>query len=119
MSALKYFSFFCVFALFMLSLSNPCYSAEKWGKCTVQDVMVWNKNRLHIRCAPTIDGLTFFAVPWSSTEFLNQTLSIATSAIAYNKTVNVLYNPSDTTTGATFGCAANTCRPLIAIAFNR
>ena len=119
MSALKRFYISCVVGLFMLSLSIPCYAAEKWGTCTLQDVMVWNKDRLHIRCAPAIEGYTFFAVPWSNTEFLNQVLSVATAAIAYNKTVNVLHNPSDTTTGPTFGCDAKSCRPLIAIAFNR
>jgi len=81
--------------------------------------MVWNNGRLHIKCAPAVDGFTFFAVPWSNTEFLNQALSVATTSIAYNKTVNVLYNTSDTTTGPTFSCAANNCRPLMAIGINR
>ena len=119
MSALKFFSIYCVVGLFMLSLSTACYSAEKWGTCTVQDVMVWDKARLHIRCATAVDGYTFFAVPWSNTEFLSQALSIASAAIAYNKTIDVVYNPSDTTSGPTFNCDSIDCRPLIAIKINR
>ncbi len=100
--------------------ATPSYSAEKWGQCNVQEVMVWPESRLHILCSPAIaDKFTFFAVPWRNTEFLNQILSIATAAIAYNKTVYVLYNDTDTTTGPTFSCDAVHCRPIIAISLNR
>jgi len=80
--------------------------------------MVHSRDRLHISCHNKPDGYTFFAVPMSSAEFVNQVLSIATAAIVYKKTVNVLYNPSDTTTGPTFGCDAVGCRPLLGIALN-
>lgn len=109
----------CIVGLFTFLLSAQCYSAEKWSKCNVVDVTVFDKSRLHIRCSPAVDGYTFFAVPWSNTEFLNQSLSVATAAIAYKKTINVRYNPSDKSTGPTFDCAAGDCRPLMGITLNR
>jgi hypothetical protein len=97
----------------------PATAPAVWQQCNVKEVAVIAPERIHLMCEPSVAGLTFFAVPLQSAAFSSQAVSIGATAVANNKRVRVLFDPTDRTTGPTFGCDASDCRPLLGLTLNK
>ena len=73
--------------------------------------------KVHVRCelpvAPNIIFLAASAEP--DFRFATRVIALGTVAQASQKTLAVLFDPADVTSGPAFGCAASDCRPLKAI----
>jgi hypothetical protein len=101
-------------AIFLLVIALPVSGEKKFGTCNPIDVGVF-RERVHIRCATQLDGITFFAVPTSDADYAKSFLNVASIAASSNRRLVVLYDPADTTSGPRFGCLANDCRPALAV----
>ncbi len=85
-----------------------------WVNCTPDNVAVFS-NRIHIRCNESYSGIRYFAYPTSNAASSARFLSILTSAQVSGHTVQVRYDPADTS-GVSYDCAASDCRPFDAVA---
>ncbi len=81
------------------------------GECNPIEVATLFNQRVHVKCATNIGGFVFFAVPTSSSDMANQVLSLATIALANNKTLGIQFDKNDNS-GPAYGCALSDCRPL-------
>ncbi len=70
-------------------------------------------SRVHVKCASAVNGIDYFAVSTADAVNAQMILSILITAYtdAGGKTLSILYDPDDTT-GPSFGCLINNCRPI-------
>ncbi len=72
-------------------------------------------SRVHVKCDSAINGIEYFAVSTDDAPANAQMiLSILTTAYtdAGGKTLSILYDPNDATSGPLFGCLSINCRPI-------
>ncbi|NOZ06227.1 MAG: hypothetical protein GXP41_07745 [Chloroflexi bacterium] len=94
--------------------ANVVSPALTWGDCTPARVAVF-ATRIHVKCAAGISGIWYFAYPTSDAAGAARVLSVLNSALVTGRTLVILYDPSDTTSGPPIGCAASDCRLLQAL----
>lgn len=106
-------------AVIMLLLcgSERAHAADQFALCRPVEVMA-HLNRVHVLCelpvAPNIVFLAASAEPDS--RFATRVVALGAVAQATQKTLLILFDPADSTTGPAFGCLAQDCRPLKAFA---
>lgn len=91
--------------------------AETWILCTPVAVAAFD-NRVHVECAASIGGVRFFATPNSNPAHAARVLSVLTAAQMAGRTLNILYDPADTS-GTDFGCLAADCRKIHGVGFGQ
>jgi hypothetical protein len=91
--------------------------AEVWTMCTPLDVAAFS-NRIHVRCAESVGGIYFFAASTANPAHAARVLSILSTAHAAGRTIDILYDPDDTS-GTSIGCQANDCRLISAASFRQ
>jgi len=102
-------------AVSMLLLQMPVPAAEQFSGCKPTESAVF-ADRIHVRCETAVDGrFQFFASPTSDPRQANRFLALMVGAELGDKYLNVLFDPTDAG-GATFGCLANNCRRIVALA---
>jgi hypothetical protein len=92
-------------------------TAPTWGSCAPTEVMTFS-NRVHIRCATAVSGISFFAVGTSDAPNAARVLSILTTAQVAGRTLTILYEPNDLS-GAAIGCLNSNCRLIRAVGFGQ
>jgi hypothetical protein len=75
-------------------------------------------NRVHVKCAPGAGAIVFFAVSTSNPGVAQRFTDIAVAAVVHNKSLLIQFDPT-TTTGPSFGCALDNCRPAASIFINK
>lgn len=102
----------CAVAAFVIGLPNEAFAAEATHACTPTETMA-STNRVHVRCSSsTNDGgdvIWWFAVSTSDDHNANRFLSQVTTALVSGKNLVLHYVQGDTS-GASWGCAASSCR---------
>ena len=110
--------FICVVAAFAVALIvNRAEAAETWISCTPFEIATY-PNRVHVRCAAAVGGVSFFAAGTQDTAYAARVLSVITAAQVAGRTLNVLYDPADQT-GTAIGCQVADCRLSRAVGFGR
>ncbi len=103
------------------SADNPAAvaapDASTWVTCTPVNVGVYS-TRIHVKCNESYSGIRYFAYPTTDAAAVARYLSVLTSAQVADRTLSVLYNPADSTSGVSYGCGASDCRPLQAVLLN-
>jgi hypothetical protein len=92
-------------------------TAAVWVTCTPVSVATLN-NRVHVRCAESYGGVDFFAAPTSNPAHAARILSTLSTAQVAGRTLDILYDPADTS-GSAFGCGESNCRILLAAGFGQ
>lgn len=93
---------------------NPEFT--KIFTCTISEIAVHrNADRIHIRCNPGDGDISFFAAPSSGSDAVraNQFLTLANTAYALGKTINIWYETDQTLNPP--GCLTTDCRGIIAL----
>ena len=85
-----------------------------WVSCTPARVGVFT-TRIHVKCSAAISGIWYFAYSTADDAEAARVLSVLNSALLTGRTLVILYDPSDTTSGPPIGCAASDCRLLQAV----
>jgi hypothetical protein len=98
---------FLVLGLVAVS-TRPANAEPMVGSCTVSSVAVF-ENRIHVRCATPVRGITFFAVSTSDAQNAARFLTIFNSARVNGRPVNIQFDPFDRS-GVAFGCLKEDCR---------
>jgi zona occludens toxin (predicted ATPase) len=83
--------------------------------CTPIQVAIFS-NRIHVRCAAPVGGISYFAYPTSNGTQADRYLSMLLEAQVAHRNLTVWYDPN-TTSGTSYGCLASDCRPIDALAF--
>ncbi|GAB4280611.1 MAG: hypothetical protein Kow0092_36210 [Deferrisomatales bacterium] len=91
----------------------PARAAEV--SCTPVNVGVF-PSRVHVKCSASFSGVQFFAASTADAAHAARVLSVLSTALAAGRTVNVFYDPGDTS-GAAIGCQANDCRLIQGVVF--
>lgn len=91
--------------------------AETTTVCTPIRVAVF-KNRVHVQCSSAVGGISFFAAPTSDSANVARILSLLSTAQVAGRNVLIWYDPANTS-GASFGCQTNDCRPINGVAFGQ
>jgi hypothetical protein len=89
-------------------LASPAPAAAKLFKCAARSVAVFPESRIHLRCAPGDGAIEFFAFSITHPDS-SRLLSLAATAVAARRVINVSYNENDLS-GATIGCLNADCR---------
>ena len=88
-----------------------------WISCTPINVTTY-AIRLHVQCASPINGISYFAVSTSDADNAARVLSVISTAQVAGRTLTILYDPADTS-GSPIGCAASSCRLILAAGFGQ
>jgi hypothetical protein len=75
-------------------------------------------NRVHVKCAPGDGAIVFFAVSATNPAVAQRFTDIAVAALVNNKSLLIQFDPANTT-GPSFGCALDNCRPAASIFINK
>jgi hypothetical protein len=87
-------------------------AAPKFFACTPVNVAVFPKSRIHVRCSPGNAATVFFALGVANAaDDADRLLSLAGTAIALKKKLEIFYDPADPK-GSSFGCLNNDCRVI-------
>ena len=104
-----------VVAGIMLITSPRLFAADQFSVCKPVETMVWS-NRIHVLCEAPVDGkFPFFAVSTSDARVANRMLALMQAAQLSDRHLRILFDPADTS-GTAFGCNANDCRRIKALA---
>ena len=99
---------------FLVLVAGTASAAPVWVDCTPANVGTF-ANRVHVKCTATVGGgIQFFAVASTDTGYANRFMSLASSAIVSGRTLQIFYDPADTS-GSTFGCGTGDCRKALGI----
>jgi hypothetical protein len=99
-------------------LGSPAMqAAETWTSCTPTEIVTYQR-RLHVRCAASVGGVSFFAVSTQDTAYAARVLSVITAAQVAGRTLTILFDPADQS-GTAIGCLAADCRLIRAVGFGR
>lgn len=85
-----------------------------WSTCTPARVAVFS-NRVHVKCAVANAGILYYAFPTTDQAAAARILAILNSALLTGRSLTVLNDPADTTSGPPVGCQASDCRLIIAL----
>jgi len=108
----------CVVAAFAAALIvSRAEAAETWISCTPAEIATY-QNRVHVRCAAAVGGVSFFAAAAQDTAFAARVLSVITAAQVAGRTLSILYDPADQS-GTAIGCQSSDCRLIRAVGFGR
>jgi hypothetical protein len=103
-----------------LIASSAPVSAQTFFSCTAMEAAVFPGSRIHVLCNPG-DGsgaaITYFALSVADADS-SRVLSLAATAVAARRPLNILYNPSDLS-GAAIGCLNTNCRLIQGIFLER
>lgn len=72
------------------------------------------KDRVHVRCYESHDGILFFAAPTDDQGRATQVVHLGFQAIASRRQLRISYDPADKS-GAAWGCLVHDCRPALTI----
>lgn len=92
-------------------------AAETWTSCVPVEIMTYTV-RIHVRCAASVGGVLYFAVPTTDSQFASRILSVISSAQVAGRTLTILYDPADLS-GDQIGCQTNDCRVIRAAGFGQ
>jgi hypothetical protein len=84
----------------------------------VQVAVFTTAPRLHVRCAASVGGITFFALSTADGPLAARVLSILSTAQVAGRTLGIRYDPADTS-GTSIGCQANDCRLIVEVWFGQ
>ncbi len=94
----------------------PNAAGLEWTLCNPTRVGVFPE-RIHVRCAEAAGGnIYFFALSTVDASHTARILSILSTALAAGRTLEILYDPADTS-GTTIHCQENDCRLIVAVQF--
>jgi len=96
------------------NLAGVASPASAWADCTPARVGVF-ATRIHVKCTAAVSGIWYFAYPTTDVAGVARVLSVLNTALVTGRTVVILYDPGDTTSGPPVGCAASDCRLLQAL----
>jgi hypothetical protein len=85
-----------------------------WSACTPARVAVFN-SRVHVKCAVANAGILYYAFPTADQAAAARFLAIHNSALLTGRSLTILNDPADTTSGPPVGCQASDCRLIIAL----
>ncbi len=107
-----------IFAALVASLVAfaPSAHAENFS-CNPVNVASFG-NRVHVKCAPGDGAIVFFAVNTTNPGAAQRFSDIAVAALVNNKSLLIQFDPANTT-GPSFGCALDNCRPAASIFINK
>jgi hypothetical protein len=91
-------------------MASPTSVLANAFTCPVVGVAVVPGSRIHVRCNPGDGAIFFFALNIGNPD-TSRVLSIATTAVATRRPVQIFYNPNDLS-GAAIGCRNEDCRLL-------
>lgn len=92
-------------------------ATSTWVTCVPIQIVTYAV-RVHVRCQTAISGVSFFAAPTSDGANVARVLSVITAAQVAGRTLDVLYDPADTS-GTAIGCLAADCRLIQAVGFGQ
>ena len=98
---------------YTLGVRGSAQAASTWVTCTPTESMTYSQ-RIHVRCASAVGGITFFASGTTDEASAARALSVINTALVAGRSVSVLYDPADTR-GTTIGCLAADCRLIQAV----
>jgi hypothetical protein len=94
----------------------PASPDAVWATCTPTNVAAYT-SRIHVKCAVAAPGgIWYFAASTANAAHAARLLSVLSTAHAAGRTLDILYEPSDTS-GASIGCDPSDCRLMLAAAF--
>ena len=85
-----------------------------WSACTPSRVGVFS-NRVHVKCTVANAGILYYAFPTQDQAAAARFLAILNSALLTGRSLTILNDPADTTSGPPVGCQASDCRLIIAL----
>ncbi len=103
--------------LVVVGLLASVQAQQTWISCVPSEIMAF-RERIHVRCAASINGITYFAVSTSDAAWSARVMSVLNTAQVAGRTVTLLYDPADLS-GASYGCQANDCRVILAVGFGQ
>lgn len=113
--------FLAAAALLCILVPQPANAAATFISCTPDQVMVFSSasgGRLHVHCAASVGGISYFALSSSDQAAAARVLSVINSAIISGRTLTILYDPADLS-GSAIGCQNTDCRLIMAVGFQR
>ena len=87
---------------------------SQWSTCTPARVGVFT-NRVHVRCTSANAGILYYAFSTNDQAAVARVLALLNSAILTGRTLTILNDPADTTSGPPVGCLASDCRLILAL----
>lgn len=97
--------------------SLPASPNAVWTSCTPENIAAYT-TRVHVKCTAAVGGIQYFAVSTSNAAFAARTLSVLSTAQVAGRTLNILYEPDDTS-NLPPGCMESDCRALLAASFGQ
>ena len=113
--------FLAAAALLCILVPQPAKATEIFISCTPDQVMVFSPaagGRLHVHCAASVGGVSYFALSSSDPAAEARVLSVIKSAIISGRTLTILYDPADLS-GSVVGCLNTDCRLIRAAGFQK
>ena len=108
-------SFFGACALVLGTLVPSVSFAAPTSISCVPAGVASSSSLVHVECATPVGGIKYFALPVAAKDEANRLISLASTALVAGRTLGIWYDPADTTTGPTFGCASANCRRVLSI----
>lgn len=99
-------------------LHSPSASPSAvWTPCTPENIAAYT-TRVHVKCTAAVGGIQYFAVSTDNAAFAARTLSVLSTAQVAGRTLDILYEP-DNTSNLPPGCMESDCRALLAASFGQ
>lgn len=92
-------------------------TGQTWITCVPSDIANFD-NRVHVRCAAPVGNIWYFAAPTNNAAHAARVLSTLSAAQIAGRTLDILYDPDDTS-GNAYGCLAADCRLIVAVGFGQ
>jgi len=89
-------------------IASPAPALADVFTCTAQGAAVFPGSRIHVRCNPGDGAIAFFALSISHPD-ASRVLSVAATAVAARRPLQIFFNPNDLS-GAAIGCLNADCR---------
>ena len=97
-----------------LEVNTVNAAGPTWITCTPVNVGVFDP-RVHVQC--NSGSISFFAKSTANANQAARVLSVLSIAHATGRTLNIEYDPADTS-GTAIGCQANDCRLILGVILN-
>jgi hypothetical protein len=89
-------------------MASAAPASAKLFKCVAHAVAVIPESRIHLRCSPGDGAIQFFAFSITHPDS-SRVLSLAATAVAARRAINVNYDENDLS-GSAIGCVNSNCR---------
>ena len=86
--------------------------SEQWITCVPDNVAAYT-TRIHVKCTSSVGGIWYYAADINNPAHAARILSVLTTAKVAGRTLEILYDPADTS-HLPPGCAVANCRLLLA-----